>query len=69
MLLGTAKPACIRFIVVKISSIMPAFYMWMLVYRSVNILFSFNLVNDKVYDERDECSKILSAVPLFKLFF
>ncbi|CAB3224152.1 unnamed protein product [Arctia plantaginis] len=38
VLLGTAKPACIRFIVVKISSIMPAFYMWMLVYSYYHVL-------------------------------
>ncbi|XP_023950113.2 uncharacterized protein LOC112054525 [Bicyclus anynana] len=31
VLLGPARPPCIRFVITKLASIMPAFYMWMLV--------------------------------------
>ncbi|XP_039754270.1 uncharacterized protein LOC120629400 isoform X2 [Pararge aegeria] len=30
VLLGPARPPCIRFVIIKLASIMPAFYMWML---------------------------------------
>ena len=33
LLLGPAKPPCIKFVIVKLFIIMPGFYMWMLVFR------------------------------------
>ncbi|KAG6442340.1 hypothetical protein O3G_MSEX002277 [Manduca sexta] len=38
VLLGPAKPPCIKFLVVKVVSIMPAFYMWMLVFSYYHVL-------------------------------
>ncbi|KAI5651838.1 hypothetical protein NE865_00175 [Phthorimaea operculella] len=38
VLLGAARPPCIKFVVFKVASIMPAFYMWMLVFCYYNIL-------------------------------
>ncbi|KAJ2946017.1 hypothetical protein O0L34_g4937 [Tuta absoluta] len=38
LLLGAARPPCIKFVVFKVASIMPAFYMWMLVFCYYNIL-------------------------------
>ncbi|XP_069358558.1 uncharacterized protein [Maniola hyperantus] len=32
VLLGPARPPCIRFVIIKLASIMPAFYMWMLIF-------------------------------------
>ncbi|KAM3964369.1 uncharacterized protein ACR2FA_001343 [Aphomia sociella] len=32
VLLGPARPPCIKFVIIKVASIMPAFYMWILVY-------------------------------------
>ncbi|XP_053607459.1 uncharacterized protein LOC128673554 isoform X2 [Plodia interpunctella] len=38
VLLGAARPPCIRFVILKAISIMPAFYMWMLVYSYYDLL-------------------------------
>ncbi|XP_075973476.1 uncharacterized protein LOC142974824 isoform X2 [Anticarsia gemmatalis] len=38
VLLGPAKAPCVKFLVVKISTILPAFYMWMLVYSYYHAL-------------------------------
>ncbi|XP_045771598.1 uncharacterized protein LOC123871722 isoform X3 [Maniola jurtina] len=32
VLLGPARPPCIRFVIIKLASIVPAFYMWMLIF-------------------------------------
>ncbi|XP_072932025.1 uncharacterized protein [Epargyreus clarus] len=38
VLLGPARPPCIKFLIVKIASITPAFYMWMLVFSYYHAL-------------------------------
>ncbi|XP_059047267.1 uncharacterized protein LOC131842705 [Achroia grisella] len=38
VLLGPARPLCIKFVVTKVASIMPAFYMWILVYSYYHAL-------------------------------
>nr|XP_049699854.1 putative uncharacterized protein DDB_G0287457 [Helicoverpa armigera] len=38
VLLGPARPPCIKFVVFKFTSIMPAFYMWMLVFSYYHAL-------------------------------
>ncbi|XP_063824918.1 uncharacterized protein LOC135074529 isoform X2 [Ostrinia nubilalis] len=38
VLLGAARPPCIKFVVIKVISIMPSFYMWMLVYGYYHVL-------------------------------
>ncbi|KAI8435941.1 hypothetical protein MSG28_004109 [Choristoneura fumiferana] len=44
LLVGPARPPCIKFVVIKIISIMPAFYMWMLVlsyYHALKVAAAF----------------------------
>ncbi|XP_026753235.3 uncharacterized protein LOC113513438 [Galleria mellonella] len=38
VLLGPARPPCIKFLIIKVASIMPAFYMWILVYSYYHAL-------------------------------
>lgn len=35
VLLGPARPPCIKFVIIKLVSIMPAFYMWKLIFGLV----------------------------------
>ncbi|KAL4712311.1 hypothetical protein ACJJTC_004073 [Scirpophaga incertulas] len=38
VLLGPARSPCIKFVVIKVVSIMPSFYMWMLIYSYYHVL-------------------------------